>query len=191
MTLATSRSTWQQLLDRLLNRVSRRDMKKWHALLSGKTPDQQLWAVKPPKGALMDARIRRWVEQTLQLGGYDVARDAGGMGNLLAPPGPVMCVRSREQDMRRRIARTGARIMATNVVALTQPTNLSDIQTDGNALDARGRLPALLDALAATRANAVTAFLRLRRRSRRGQGRCRQRFRRRAVREIHGPESRR
>jgi len=26
------------------------------------------------KGALVDARIRRWVEQTLQLGGYDVIR---------------------------------------------------------------------------------------------------------------------
>ena len=74
MALATSRGAWQQLLDRLLNRVSRRDMKKWHALLSGKTPDQQLWAVKPPKGALVDARIRRWAEQTLQLGGYDVTR---------------------------------------------------------------------------------------------------------------------
>jgi hypothetical protein len=74
MTIATSRGAWQRLLDRLLNRVSRRDMKKWHALLSGKTSDQQLWAVKPPKGALVDARIQRWVEQTLQLGGYDVAR---------------------------------------------------------------------------------------------------------------------
>ena len=74
MTLATGRGAWRQLLDRMLNRVSRQDMKKWHALLSGKTPDQQLWSVKPPRGALVDARIRRWVEQTLQLGGYDVAR---------------------------------------------------------------------------------------------------------------------
>ena len=49
-------------------------MKKWHALLSGKTADEQLWAVKPPRGAFADTRIRRWAEQTLQLGGYDVAR---------------------------------------------------------------------------------------------------------------------
>jgi hypothetical protein len=74
MALAASRGTWQRLLDCLLNRISRRDMKKWHTLLLGKTPDQQLWAVKPPKGGLRDARVRCWVEQTLQLGGYDVAR---------------------------------------------------------------------------------------------------------------------
>src|SRR5206468_2230194 len=88
--------------------------------------------------------------------------DAGGMGNLLAPPGTVIrAFDTRERDMRRRIARTGARIMATNVVALTQPTNLSDIQADvRNALDARGRLPTLLDVLAVQRVDAVNAFLR-------------------------------
>src|SRR5206468_6086037 len=88
--------------------------------------------------------------------------DAGGMGNLLAPPGTVIrAFDTRERDMRRRIARTGARIMATNVVALTQPTNLSDIQADvRNALDARGRLPALLDVLSVQRVDAVNAFLR-------------------------------
>ena len=74
MTLATGRGAWRRFLDRLFDRVSRRDMTKWHALLVGKTPDQQLWAVKPPRGSLGDARIRRWVEQTLQVGGYDVAR---------------------------------------------------------------------------------------------------------------------
>jgi hypothetical protein len=74
MTLATSRGAWRRLVDPLLNRVSGRAMKKWHALLSGKTPDVQLWSVKPPKGAFDDPRIRRWAEQTLQLGGYDVAK---------------------------------------------------------------------------------------------------------------------
>jgi len=74
MTLATSRRGWQRLLDRWKNGIRTGDMKKWHALLSGKTPDEQLWAIKPPMGALGDARIRRWAEQTLQLGGYDVAR---------------------------------------------------------------------------------------------------------------------
>jgi hypothetical protein len=74
MTLAASRGPWRRVLDSLLNRISGRDMKKWHALLRGKAPDQQLWAVKPPGGGLLDARIRRWAEQTLQLGGYDVAR---------------------------------------------------------------------------------------------------------------------
>lgn len=51
--------------------------------------------------------------------------------------------------------------MATNVVALTQPTNLSDIQTDvKNTLDARDRMGALLAMLTAQRADAVNAFLR-------------------------------
>jgi chromosome segregation ATPase len=51
--------------------------------------------------------------------------------------------------------------MATNIVALTQPTNLSDIQADvRNALDARGRLPTLLEVLTAQRVDAVNAFLR-------------------------------
>ena len=74
MTLAASRGAWRRLLHALMNRISGRDMKKWHALLSGKTSDLQLWAVKPPKGAFGDARIRRCAEQMLQLGGYDVAR---------------------------------------------------------------------------------------------------------------------
>jgi hypothetical protein len=74
MTLAESRGAWHRMLDALVHRVSRRDMKKWHALLFGKTLDQQLWTIKPPMGALRDARIRGWVEQILRLGGYDVAR---------------------------------------------------------------------------------------------------------------------
>jgi hypothetical protein len=74
MTLATSRGGWQRFLDRVKNRISAADMKRWHALLSGKTPDEQLWAIKPPKGGLADARIRQWAEQTLRLGGYDEAR---------------------------------------------------------------------------------------------------------------------
>jgi len=74
MTLATSRGAWQRFLDRVKNRISAADMKRWHALLSGKTPHEQLWAIKPPKGGLADARIRQWAEQTLRLGGYDEAR---------------------------------------------------------------------------------------------------------------------
>jgi hypothetical protein len=51
--------------------------------------------------------------------------------------------------------------MATNVVALTQPTNLSDIQDDvKKTLDARERVPTLLNLLAVQRVNAVNAFLR-------------------------------
>ncbi len=71
MTLEASRNGWQRIIARLKNRISGRDMKRWHALLLGKTADQQLWEVKPPKGALADARIRGWAEQTLRLAGYD------------------------------------------------------------------------------------------------------------------------
>jgi hypothetical protein len=74
MTLATSKNKLQRFLARVKNRISASELKKWHALLLGKTPEQQLWGVTPPKGATTDPRIRRWAEQTLQLGGYDVAR---------------------------------------------------------------------------------------------------------------------
>ena len=74
MRLAASRGSWRRLIDGLFHRVSTHDMKKWLAILGGKTTDQQLWAVKPPRGAFHDPRIRHWLEQTLQLGGYDVAR---------------------------------------------------------------------------------------------------------------------
>lgn len=74
MTLAGSRSAWQRLVERLTRHISSGAMKKWHALLVGKSADEQLWGIQPPRGALGDARIRRWVEQILQLGGYDVPR---------------------------------------------------------------------------------------------------------------------
>jgi hypothetical protein len=74
MTLATSRGAWQRLVHRFTDGVGASAMKRWHALLSGKTSDQQLWEVTPPRGALGDSRIRRWAEQTLRLGGYDMPR---------------------------------------------------------------------------------------------------------------------
>jgi hypothetical protein len=74
MTIAASRGATRRLIDRLLHRPSRRLLRKWHALLRDKSPDQQLWGVKPPRGSLCDNRVRRWAEQTLQLGGYDVGR---------------------------------------------------------------------------------------------------------------------
>jgi len=74
MTLATSRGAWQRFVDRMRNRISAADMKRWHALLSRKTLDEQLWMIKPPKGGLGDVRIRQWAEQTLRLAGYDEAR---------------------------------------------------------------------------------------------------------------------
>lgn len=61
----------QRLLRRLFRGTTARDMKKWQALLSGKTVDQQLWSVTPPRGAFHDPRVRRWLSQALQFGGYD------------------------------------------------------------------------------------------------------------------------
>lgn len=69
-----TRGRLQRLLQRLFGGIASRDMKKWQALLSGKTIDQQLWSVTPPKGAFNDPRVSRWLAQALQLGGYDVAR---------------------------------------------------------------------------------------------------------------------
>jgi hypothetical protein len=74
MTLETSRSRLRRFLARMKNRIPARELKKWHALLLGKTPDEQLWGVAPPKRATTDTRIRRWAEQTLQLAGYEVPK---------------------------------------------------------------------------------------------------------------------
>ena len=74
MTLQASRSGWQEMLARVKNRIANRDMKKWQALLQGKSAEQQLWEITPPAGAIANPRIRRWAEQTLQLAGYDVPR---------------------------------------------------------------------------------------------------------------------
>jgi hypothetical protein len=74
MAIETSKNKWQRFLTRVMHHSSMRELKKWHALLLGKTSNQQLWGVTPPKGAMTDPRIRRWAEQTLQLAGYDAAK---------------------------------------------------------------------------------------------------------------------
>ena len=51
--------------------TNRGEFRKWQTLLSGKSPDEQLWAVRPPKGALSDSTIREWAQETLKLAGYD------------------------------------------------------------------------------------------------------------------------
>jgi len=47
-----------------------RDARRWRALLEGKTPDEQLWAVRPPRAPL-DPEVRAWAERTLEQAGYD------------------------------------------------------------------------------------------------------------------------
>ena len=66
-----TRGRLHRLLQRLFRGITARDMKKWQALLTGKTLDQQLWSVTPPRGAFNDPRVSRWLAQALQLGGYD------------------------------------------------------------------------------------------------------------------------
>jgi hypothetical protein len=45
--------------------------RKWRALLAGKSPDEQLWAVRPPRGMITRPAVRDWARQTLERAGYD------------------------------------------------------------------------------------------------------------------------
>lgn len=47
------------------------EFRKWKALLFGKTLDEQLWGVRPPKGMLDQGTLRDWARRTLELAGYD------------------------------------------------------------------------------------------------------------------------
>jgi hypothetical protein len=55
---------------RIVSSSSRR-LKKWRAMLKGKSPDEQLWAVTPPRGFSYHPTVRRWAEETLAQSGYD------------------------------------------------------------------------------------------------------------------------
>lgn len=49
----------------------RRELRKWQVFLTGKSPEEQLWTVRPPRGGTRHPFIREWAERTLQLAGYD------------------------------------------------------------------------------------------------------------------------
>jgi hypothetical protein len=49
----------------------RGELKKWQFLLSGKSADDQLWAISLPKGGLSHPSIRDWAFRTLETAGYD------------------------------------------------------------------------------------------------------------------------
>jgi hypothetical protein len=64
----------------LVSRVLRRlrllltgpgEFQRWQVLLFGRTPDDQLWAVRPPAGAFAHRPLRQWAHETLRLAGYD------------------------------------------------------------------------------------------------------------------------
>jgi hypothetical protein len=64
-----------RLLKALITMISsHRGMKNWHAMLKGKSPDEQLWAVTPPRGFSYHPTVRHWTEKTLTQGGYEPKR---------------------------------------------------------------------------------------------------------------------
>jgi len=50
---------------------NRQSWRKWRALLSGKSLDEQLWAVRPPRGMIASPAVRDWARLTLEQAGYD------------------------------------------------------------------------------------------------------------------------
>jgi hypothetical protein len=49
----------------------RRELRRWQMLLNGKTTDEQLWNVRPPRNGLTHHFIRAWAQSALQLAGYE------------------------------------------------------------------------------------------------------------------------
>jgi hypothetical protein len=45
--------------------------RKWQSLLAGKSLDEQLWAVRPPRGMISRSDVRDWALRTLGRAGYD------------------------------------------------------------------------------------------------------------------------
>ena len=62
----------RNLMSRLRVFKVRRELRKWEALLAGKSADEQLWVVRPP--AVGNAFIRDWAKRTLAAAGYDVEK---------------------------------------------------------------------------------------------------------------------
>jgi hypothetical protein len=69
---ATQRGVLSSLLHRLIGRVGGRgEFRKWQILLCGKSLEEQLWAIRPPKGGLSHPGVREWAQNTLELAGYN------------------------------------------------------------------------------------------------------------------------
>lgn len=52
----------------------RNEFRKWQALLTGKSDDEQLWSVHPPAGMLAHSVIRSWAMTALEHGGYNAEK---------------------------------------------------------------------------------------------------------------------
>lgn len=50
------------------------ELRRWQALLQGRTPEDQLWAVRPPECAFHIPESRQWILQLLAACGYDAER---------------------------------------------------------------------------------------------------------------------
>ena len=60
------------LIDRWLGAArSGREFRKWQILLTGRSLDDQLWAVRPPRRGLSNRLVRDWARRTLEAAGYD------------------------------------------------------------------------------------------------------------------------
>jgi hypothetical protein len=69
---AASHSATLAFIRGLTDRFGHRQAwRKWQALLAGKSLDEQLWAVRPPRGLVSGATVRDWARQTLEQAGYD------------------------------------------------------------------------------------------------------------------------
>jgi hypothetical protein len=77
---ANALTRWLFIYPLRLLKVSRivissgRRLKKWRAMLKGKHPDEQLWAVTPPRGFSYHPTVRHWAEEVLTETGYDPQR---------------------------------------------------------------------------------------------------------------------
>jgi hypothetical protein len=59
-------------LSRVWGSLTRRgDLEKWRARLPGKPLEEQLWAIRPPKGLLGHSAIRQWAREHLEAAGYE------------------------------------------------------------------------------------------------------------------------
>jgi hypothetical protein len=73
MNVTATFAGWFSSLNQRLKRWlgGREELKKWQILLSGKSADEQLWAIRPPKGGVSHPPIRDWACKTLEAAGYD------------------------------------------------------------------------------------------------------------------------
>ena len=74
LNLEATRPRLRSLLDRMLGLVvNRGHLPKWQALLRGRSLDDQLWGVRPPRAGLSNPVIRDWARRMLEAAGYDPA----------------------------------------------------------------------------------------------------------------------